>query len=370
MENGINKQQSKLTLIAGLLTLANIGNIAFIIYNFYKNNFGPRTVGACVLLFVLTITSVVVGVEARKKERNGLVYPFLVIDSCIICAMSIVTIVGVLLTFGGRETNNDKQQKVNNEATIEYVRKQINGTTIRLYSEQEDEDDFKYRDYDKKVVNEFMSLEFTQDFSYLDQKDCEIEFFKESDHSAYFNKDYTILTIHAENGGFLYGHFTADNRYKLSESDASDFKELIENEISKQRAACLTAKEEAKQYLTFSNFIYSFTQESDVTLSVGFSEEKKDEDKTVLSCLKGIYESGIEKCDDVGRYMNYDLRYEIKNPSLCFLVDEKKNYICLRVIYGCYEDNYRIDEYYSLSDEQTNHLMTVARSLFPEEETA
>ena len=68
--------------------------------------------------------------------------------------------------------------------------------------------------------------------------------------------------------------------------------------------------------------------------------------------------------------MNYDLRYEIKNPSLCFLVDEKKNYICLRVTYGCYEDNYRIDEYYSLSDEQTNHLMTVARSLFPEEETA
>ena len=225
MENGINKQQSKLTLIAGLLTLANIGTIAFIIYSFYKNNFGPSIVGACVLLFVLTITSVVVGVEARKKERNGLVYPFLVIDSCIIVAMSIVTIAGVLLTFGGRETNNDKQQKVNNEATIEYVRKQINGTTIRLYSEQEDEDDFKYRDYDKKVVNEFMSLEFTQDFSYLDQKDCEIEFFKASDHSAYFNKDYTILTIHAENGGFLYGHFTADNRYTLNESDASDFKE-------------------------------------------------------------------------------------------------------------------------------------------------
>ena len=364
MENEANKQSSKLTLIAGILTIANIVTIIYIISDFFKGGFGADTAAAVICLIIFTISSVVVGIAARKKERNGVVYPLLVTDCFIVGVLSIATVVGLLISFGGRN-NSDARDRIEQEATVAYVREHISGKTIRLYSEQGVEDKYFYRDYNKEVVNAFMTLGFTKDYSSdVKNKDREIPFYSEQDHSAYFNKDYTVLTVHAETSGFMSGRNSFDNRYLLSESDASSFKSLIENVISKQRAVISAAQEEAKQNLSLNNFSASFANSSGINLFVKNVGEKKDENKFVLSCLQEIFASGIDRRNTSINYFEEDFRYEINEPSLSILVNEKNNLLRLRVKYEPYSDAYYVNEDYDLTAEQTNQLMTVARDQF------
>lgn len=364
MENEANKQSSKLTLIAGILTIANIVTIIYIISDFFRGGFGADTAAAIICLIIFTISSVVVGIEARKKERNGAVYPLLVTDCFIVGVLSIATIVGLLISFGGRNNSNDARDRIEQEATVAYVKEHISGKTIRLYSEQEEDKHF-YRDYNKEVVNAFMALDFTKGSSSdVKYKDREIPFYSEQDHSAYFNKDYTVLTVHAETNAIIYGRNSFDNRYLLSESDASSFKSLIENVISKQRAVILAAQEEAKQNLSLNNFSASFANSSGINLFVKNAGEKKDENKFVLSCLQEIFASGIDQRNASNNYLEEDFRYEINEPSLSILVNEKYNWLRLRVKYEPYSDAYYVNEDYTLTVEQTNQLMTVARDQF------
>ena len=365
MENEANKQSSKLTLIAGILTIANIVTIIYIISDFFKGGFGADTAAAIICLIIFTISSVVVGIEARKKERNGVVYPLLVTDCFIVGVLSIATVVGLLISFGGRNNSNDTRDRIEQEATVAYVKEHISGKTIRLYSEQGVEDKYFYRDYNKEVVNAFMTLDFTKDYSSdVKNKDREIPFYSEQDHSAYFNKDYTVLTVHAETNANVYGRILFDNRYLLSESDASSFKSLIENVISKQRAVITAAQEEAKQNLSLSIFSASFANSSGINLFVKNTGEKKDENKFVLSSLQEIFASGIDRRNTSINYFEEDFRYEINEPSLSILVNEKNNLLRLRVKYGPYSDAYYVNEDYDLTAEQTNQLMTVARDQF------
>lgn len=371
MEENKNKRIPKLTIIAIVLMLVNIGTFIFFLTSVFSSLGNFRV--ALVVEVIVTVISIVFACEARKENKIGLLIPVFVLDILIVVAMPLPTILGFIFD-SSSENHENIRKRVDQEATVEYIKSLIRHSEVYLPSNSQYEKEFTYRDYSGTITNKFKQLDFSK-ASYDSSIKYDIEFYRDDCHYVSFSSDYTSLKVYAENTvrklSYEYGR---QNYYSLNQTDADAFKELVRNEVNTQRETCLAKQEETKANLTWEKMIEIFKSGNYPQVCISKMGGNQlygggtDYNREILWCLDEIFASGITKTsyDGNNTYTKTDLDYGWKNSEYRIYVIENENLLVFHGMYTCYERTYSEYEVFQLTAEQTNHIMTVARSLFSE----
>lgn len=364
MEENKSNKFPILTLISGLLTILNIGTFVYFLFAAF-GGVGNFKV-ALIIAIIVVVVSLVFAIIAKKENKISVLIPILTFNVLIALVSPITMIIGGIGN-SITERRNERQQIVDEEATIDYCKSIIKDRRISLTSEKQAEEHFSYYDYDEKIVNKFISLEF-QYSNPLDSDNYNIDFFTVNGYSARFTSDYRNLKIHAEEG-FLLGSCEKDRYYSLSDTDANEFKQMIADEIDKQREACSLKEQEIKSELTIKNVINRLNSEENVVIRIHSSsdyhiKDVEDKNKIVFTFINQIDESTITFLEDENKYLTYGFEYEGKTIPCGFYFLPNGNYLILYERYKSpYEEDYIAYNCFKLLQEDGEQLMELATSL-------
>ena len=360
MEENKSNKFPKLTLISGLLTILNIGTFVYFLFAAF-GGVGNFKVALIIAIIVLVV-SLVFAIVAKKEKKISVLIPIITFNVLIALVSPITMIIG---SFGNsiREKREERQQRVDEEATIDYCKSIIKGRRISLISEKQAEEHFSYYDYDEKIVNKFISLEF-QYSNPLDSDNYNIGFFTVNGYSVRFTSDYRKLQIHAEEG-----HCEKDRYYSLSDTDANEFKQMIADEIDKQREACSLKEQEIKSELTIKNVINRLNSEEKVVIRIYSSSDYRikdveDKNKIVFTFINQIDESRITFLEDEYKQLTYGFEYEGKTIPCGFYFLPNGNYLILNERYkNPYGEDCIAYNCFKLLQEDGEQLMELVTSL-------
>lgn len=371
MEKEVQRKRCPvLTIISGSLTIINILSFLFLIYCIVtKSSFFSASI--FIELF-MAIGSFVFVFIAKREKFLGVWIPALIFNIFILGCTPITIIVGGLM-YGAHDTRTQRQTEINHLATIDYIKSVIPGTNMFLHDENSDTDPFYYYDYDGKITERFLTLNFAQTYSANYEVNYPYRVYQNSTVEAAFSIDYRYLIVHADKGGFLYGHYEATNYYELTEEEAAEYKQMVDDKIAIQRTACFAKRTEVNNALTVEAVIDTLSKEDNIVLThVGdhFEKTKRINDtgnSPVLTFLKGLDPSAFTLRTEEGILLQIGLKCESANPETPYSFFYHENERCLD-IFAKYDSPFgqecSISKSFLINEEDGNNFLEIINELF------
>ena len=231
MDENKTNIENVLRKVSVILTCLSVVMFVFAIVAIAINRFDFSAI--VIILIILSIGSLVLAsiVKPKEKEKDAKV----IINAILVFALPIPLFFAASRAKENRE-DEELGKLMRAETSIDYLKNtKIWEYKINLQEYISEEEIYTYSDTDGNVTAKFLSLDFSIDQSNHDIS-YPIQFIEASDYSVCFSLDYTFLCI--SSSGLLDSHsswYTYSQHYKLSEDDASEFKQTIKEEIERQK---------------------------------------------------------------------------------------------------------------------------------------
>ena len=202
------KDRHVLTIIAGILCALHLSAfITYLIFIFIlRVEISPQLLLVIILIGILGI---VIAIIANKEKQGKLRIVFILINAFLLMPGSLVYLFGDL-ALSSSNRNEQLDREIREKATIEYIQSAVPEKRLPLYNLESYNSGFEYFDYDGEVAKYFKSMAFIfYDNSNEDDSSFPIQFYTGEKVKAFFNKDFSIIFIHADDSGFLKGHHEA-----------------------------------------------------------------------------------------------------------------------------------------------------------------